>query len=308
MAKYGIPFIGSKSSIAHKVCSIFPKADNFYDLFGGGFAITHYMLLHRSKNYSRFFYNNIPASVTKLIKDAIAGKYNYKVFKPPFISREEFFRKKGTCAYTRILWSFGNNQRCYLFGKNIEQHKKSLHNAVIFDEFDNTAIKALGICRWPAGASMKSKRLFIGQQIKRRIGGEPQQLQQLQRIEQLQQLQRLEQLERLERLELTSLDYRDVKILPNSVIYCDPPYDCDASKSAYTISFNHKEFWDWVRNNPTPVFVSEYKAPGDIKTVMAIRKRVLSSPGCADCVENVFVNDAALSMIKSNKEEIYGGR
>ena len=31
--QYGIPYMGSKSKICEKVCSIFPKADNFYDLW-----------------------------------------------------------------------------------------------------------------------------------------------------------------------------------------------------------------------------------------------------------------------------------
>ena len=49
--KYGIPYQGSKTKLIEKIARFFPNADNFYDLFGGGFSVSHYMLKHRSKNY-----------------------------------------------------------------------------------------------------------------------------------------------------------------------------------------------------------------------------------------------------------------
>jgi len=49
---YGMPYMGSKQLIADKIISIFPKADNFYDLFGGGFSITQAMLVRRPRGYS----------------------------------------------------------------------------------------------------------------------------------------------------------------------------------------------------------------------------------------------------------------
>lgn len=49
MAEYGIPYMGSKQSICDELIKIFPTADNFYDLFGGGFSVTHAMLERRSR-------------------------------------------------------------------------------------------------------------------------------------------------------------------------------------------------------------------------------------------------------------------
>ena len=39
--RYGLPYMGSKNKIAEWVLSYLPQADNFYDLFCGGCAITH---------------------------------------------------------------------------------------------------------------------------------------------------------------------------------------------------------------------------------------------------------------------------
>jgi hypothetical protein len=116
MAKYGIPYMGSKGGICDKLIPIFPKSDHFYDLFGGGFSVTHAMLKHRPHDYKHFHFNEIKTPVVDLIKDAIAGKYSYANFKPPWVSRESFHAKKATCGYTACLWSFGNNQGTYLFG------------------------------------------------------------------------------------------------------------------------------------------------------------------------------------------------
>ena len=51
MGEFGIPYMGSKDKIAMSICSFLPSAENFYDLFGGGGAITHCMALRKSHKY-----------------------------------------------------------------------------------------------------------------------------------------------------------------------------------------------------------------------------------------------------------------
>ena len=131
MSNYGLPYKGSKSGIAKQIAAIFPQADNFYDLFGGGFAITHAMIKHRAKSFKQFHFNEIRPGICSLVKDCIAGKYGYDSFKPAWVSREDFFAKKESDPYVKLCWSFGNNGTGYLFGKDIEHSKKSLHNAII---------------------------------------------------------------------------------------------------------------------------------------------------------------------------------
>ena len=67
----------------------------------------------------------------------------------------------------------------------------------------------------------------------------------------------------------TSLDYFDVEILPNSVIYCDIPYK---NKKQYATSknFDYDNFYDWCRlkkKQGFKVFISEYEMPNDFKIV-----------------------------------------
>lgn len=64
-------------------------------------------------------------------------------------------------------------------------------------------------------------------------------------------------------------DYQELKIPPNSIIYCDPPYENTGMYEAVG-HFNHQEFWDWCRqraNEGHIVFISEYDAPSDFKCI-----------------------------------------
>jgi len=267
--------------------------------------VSHFMLAHRK---CHVHYNELEPSTVELVKDVIAGRYSYDRFLPEWVTREMFDARKATCAYTRIVWSFGNNQRTYIFGKDIEAYKRSLHMAVVFGEFDKTASELLGITSWPEHLSILARRLVcsritrekfcrVKDNVQTRTLEQLQQLERLQQLQQLQQLERLERLERLQRLEqttarlsTTSLSYESVPILPNSVIYCDPPY---ADTAGYTRSFDHDKFWQWVRTSPHRIFVSEYTAPPDMKVVMAIRHQKTNSQTSTESVERVYTHGAS---------------
>ena len=122
--------------------------------------------------------------------------------------------------------------------------------------------------------------------------GQLQQLQQLQQLERLEQLQRLQRLQQLERLSFYNADYRQVPILPNSVIYCDIPYRGTAD---YGTEFNHEEFYDWAAARPEPVFVSEYEI-NDTRFHLIMEwstKSRLSSKGPTNSRERLYGNNAA---------------
>ena len=308
MSNYGMPYMGSKSGIIESIALNFPKADHFYDLFGGGFSVTDYMIRNRSGSYKYFHYNEINPSTVDLVKRAISGEFNPSRYKQKWVSREEFSSRIDDAAI-RVIWSFGNNQKGYLFSKEIEPYKKSMHMAVVFGEFDDLAKKVLRLSSWPASvASMKARRYYLRQIIEHyRVTKIPtvlhkfldpkqlqrlqqlqrleqlERLQQLERLEQLQRLERLERLQQLERLELASLDYRKVEIHPNSVVYCDIPYKGTAG---YLVEFSHNEFFDWAASRPVPVFISEYKIEDPrFKLVYSIPKKSSLSGGSSTQTE-----------------------
>lgn len=59
------------------------------------------------------------------------------------------------------------------------------------------------------------------------------------------------------------VDYNDLSIPQNSIIYCDPPYK---GTTEYKDEFDHEKFWKWCKGmvyEGHQVFVSEYNAPSD---------------------------------------------
>jgi len=288
MANFGIPYMGSKDKIARSIALNFPKSKHFYDLFGGGFSMTHYMIENRENCYEYFHYNEIQKSIVDLVKRSINGEYSYERFKPPWVSREDFFRLKDKDAYVRVCWSFGNNQKNFMFSTQIEPYKKSMHMAVVFDSFDDLAKNTLGFSSWPKNVNtIYKKRLYLRQKIewyraKNRLPKclykylnikQLERLQQLEQLERLQQLEQLQCLQRLQRLNMTALDYRDVEIQDNSVVYCDIPY---RGTRGYLNKFNHKEFYDWAASRKFPVYISEYSLPDDrFKQVYEVDKIAL---------------------------------
>jgi len=313
MATYGIPYMGSKSSIVNKLIKVFPNADHFYDLFGGGFSVTHGMMARRSRDFKHFHFNEIRPGICDLIKDAIEGKYNYNVFKPSWVSREDFFKNLDTAPMVKILWSFGNNGRDYLFSKEIEPYKKSMHSAIVFNEFNDLATQVMGCSSFREGYDIKSRRLVLRNRIEfYRKTTVPEflypflkekdlvilkQLERLQQLESLERLQQLESLERLQRLNYYNLSYEQVPIENNSIIYCDPPY---AGTSKYDGGFDHKTFFNWADDQVNPVFISEYDIPDKRFTeVWSIKKRsnINAVKTLNIKIEKLYVNKAGLKAL-----------
>ncbi len=298
MSEYGIPYMGSKSKICNELIKVFPNTENFYDLFGGGFSVTHAMLLRRKNHYKRFHFNELRPGVCDLIKKAIAGEYNYDVFKPPFVSRQEFLAKVESDAYIKCLWSFGNNGKDYLFSKKIEPYKRSMHNAIIFNEFDSLAEKTLGMKSFKDGYTVKDRRFFLRSKIETfRLTKIPDFLypylneDQREKLEQADNLRQLQQLQQLQQLEFYNTSYDQIPIKENSIIYCDPPY---AGTADYQNSFNTKQFLDWAAEQPHPVFISEYNISDKrFHKVFKIKKRSLLSANKAmmEKEENVYANE-----------------
>lgn len=92
-----------------------------------------------------------------------------------------------------------------------------------------------------------------------------------------------------------NLNYEDLpKSFQNAVIYCDPPYSNTVGYefNAFNANFNHKRFWDWVRQKSETnyVFVSEQNAPKDFTCIWEKDvKRTMDSSNNTLRKERLFV-------------------
>lgn len=118
---YGLPYKGSKNSIAKWVISNLPASHTFVDLFAGGCAVTHAAIL--SGKLGRFIANDI-TEYPQVFRDAIDGKYRNEC---RWISREDFLRLKDDDPYVRLCWSFGNDMKTYMYAPEVERFKKHMH-------------------------------------------------------------------------------------------------------------------------------------------------------------------------------------
>jgi DNA adenine methylase len=90
-------------------------------------------------------------------------------------------------------------------------------------------------------------------------------------------------------LSFSNLSYEELYIPDGSVVYCDPPYVNTRMVGNKSYDFDYDKFWQWVRelSNKNKVFVSEYTAPEDFKSVLDIN--VHTDLNRAKRIEKLFV-------------------
>lgn len=270
--RYGVPYQGSKNSIAREIVEFLPAADTLIDICAGGCAITHASLelcQGFAPKWRHIISNDINPMPGRLFRDAIAGKYASET---RWISREDFFALKDSDAYVKYCWSFANNGEQYMYSCEKEPWKRAVHFARVLG--DRGPLREFGIdsdgssrdirahadeyrqkyIRWMMEKQPHTaqKTVHIGKRF-----WEIQSLERLQSLTNLQSLGRLKSLENLHMLSQTVLSFEDCEIPRNAVVYADIPYeqtDCRAYKG-----FDNQKFYDWAARQRVPVFISSYE-------------------------------------------------
>ena len=383
MRRYGLPYKGSKNSIAEFIVESIPSRTHFYDLFAGGGAVSHCAML--SGKFHTFHMNDIE-DTPLLFLESVHGRYHYE---NRWISREDFCRLKDSEPYIRYCWSFGNNGKTYLYSKEVEPWKKALHYARVYGDY--SLLKEFGIYTNDASRVFISKNqksykqkyilwycheilhsdldvLELQRNLKKRIeknseelrayllegmrkaGKRPcdvdrflgtngmaghyfgksqwefptrevyiqlqsflylpldyekiyglqellESLERLQSLESLQSLERLERLQSLESLSISQKSYDEVRILPDSVIYCDIPYR--GTDEYISGQFDYEKFYVWCEKQKELVVISEYDMPEDrFCCVESVQKRsLLSAKGAGELkTEKLFVPKHQIEM------------
>lgn len=291
---YGIPYMGSKQKLVDKIIPFIlkrhPGATAFYDLFGGGGSASLYTLL----KYPTLdvVYNERSKAISALMKHLVDGGD----IPMDFVTRAEFEAKyTGDDWYAGLLqcaWTFGNNQKSYLYGLDIQDFKQALTELVLTGKGD---IKYLQDFADEFNAKNYPKKKYPPTNIfldARRYHTPYQRrivlARQIPNIAPLQHMSRLERLVQIENMPgISSLgisqgkSYDEVPILDEAIIYCDPPYEGTAEYREG--GFDHKAFYDWVMAQPHPVYVSSYKVSDPrLKLVKAIKTRSLLASAYTD--------------------------
>lgn len=286
--RYGIGYQGSKNKVAEWVVSNLPPATRLYDLFAGGCAITHCAMMQGK--YKEIVCNDVTDSAI-FFYDALNGKYNDRVNQ--WVSRADFERLKSIDPCIRICWSFGHDQKSYLFAKEKEPYMKALWDMA--HATSPAQILSLYMKVLKEKAKVESLNLFGGVNSYR-----------LECLERLRGLSNLQDKNNGSSTRMYALcgDYKDIKILPDSIIYCDIPYK--GKKKYDRKNFGYEEFYDWCERQTELVIISEYEMPTD-RFVCISSKETLTTM-CATnnnkkAVEKLFIPVSQLPLFKSLKSQ-----
>lgn len=301
---YGIPYMGSKQKLVDKIIPFIlkrhPDATAFYDLFGGGASASLYTVLKYP--HLDVVYNERSLAIGNLVKHLVEGGE----IPFDFVTRAEFESKyAGNDWYAGLLqtcWTFGNNQKSYLYGMPIQDFKKELAMLVTTGTGDIDWLEKksdeLNLSEYKKVVRTKifldTKRYHTPYQRRIVLA---RQIPNLGALQHLARLERLVQIENMPGISAMGVSigksYNEVPILDNAVLYCDPPYEGTAEYREG--NFDHKAFYDWVMEQPYPVYVSSYKVSDPrLKLVKAIKTRSLLAAAYSDQptynYENIYWN------------------
>ena len=266
--KLGIPYMGSKRKLAHDIVSVImqdnPQCKYFYDLFGGGGAISFEAL--QRPQIERVYFNEIDTAITELLKKVLYEGVSEEFYQ--WIDRETFHKnnkgKDWFAGLVKTCWSFGNNQRTYLYGEDKEQYKKLLHDIVV-----HRSENAVGILHEKYGVELDYKyidnnyniderRLYTLQCIKIKNN----KYEYIEHLERLKHLVQLQFLQNKYKFTISNKSYEQVIIdtpIHETVIYLDPPYK---NTERYQHDIDHEKLHKYIINSPYKIYVSSYHWDG----------------------------------------------
>ena len=242
--KLGLPYKGSKNTIAEEIVSKLPPGHKILDACCGGGAVL--MALALSLKYDSVVGNDLNPATIKLLDAVLIHKGQIDYEHPSPCSRDDFFNSLQRIengefdiqdCVNKYCASFGNDGKSYLYGEKIEQYKLITERMLTAPTLSERR---------------KFYRKFFDIVTKKEDDDG-----RLQKLEFVQRLQNLERLERLERLDIFDIDYSEF-----DVVYFDIPYK---GTNKYDFEFDYDRFYALFKSLKTDLninaFLSEYEAP-----------------------------------------------
>lgn len=246
----GLPYKGSKNTIAEDLVKCMPRGNKLLDACCGGGAVL--MAAAMSGRWDKVVGNDLNAATIALLDAVLIHKGQIEYEHPPICTRNDFFHSLQRIengdftiqdCVNKYCASFGNDGKTYMYGKQIEEYKLAAEQMLTADTLDQRR-----------KFYMKFHALINTDDSddKERL----QRLERLERLEHLERLERLERIERLERLDIFNINYSDFDI-----VYFDIPYK---GTNKYDFEFDYDRFYDLFASLGKPAFLSEYDAPFNV--------------------------------------------
>ena len=244
----GLPYKGSKNTIAVDIVESIPRGGKILDACCGGGAFL--MAAAMSMRWDKVVGNDLNPATIKLLDAVLIHKGQIEYEHPPVCTRDDFFHSLQRIengdfdvqdCVNKYCASFGNNGQTYLWNEEIEKVKTNIEDM---------------LCNGLLNKRRLAFRKFISFLIDEKKF-DLSKLENIQQLQNLERLQRLERLERLERLDIFEIDYSEF-----DVVYFDIPYKGTAK---YDFEFDYDKFYSLFKSLKDdlniPAFLSEYDAP-----------------------------------------------
>ena len=273
----GLPYKGSKNTIAEDLVKCMPRGNKLLDACCGGGAVL--MAAAMSGRWDKVVGNDLNAATIALLDAVLIHKGQIEYEHPPVCTRDDFFNSLQRIengdftiqdCVNKYCASFGSDGKTYLYGYDIEECKTTAEMMI-------------------SSSKLEDRRHFYGKFMGFLLGDFSDELkhrlEKLKYLNQLERLQRLERLERLERLDIFNINYSEFDI-----VYFDIPYK---GTNKYDFEFDYDRFYDLFTSLNKPAFLSEYDAPFNVVSTFDKAQSMaasLGSTGKKESLEKLYFN------------------
>ena len=262
----GLPYKGSKNTIAEDLVKCMPRGKKFLDACCGGGAVL--MAAAMSGRWEKVVGNDLNAATIALLDAVLIHKGQIEYEHPTVCTRDDFFHSIQRIdngdftiqdCVNKYCASFGNDGKTYLYGADIEECKTTAEMMLSSSKLEDRRLFYRKFIRFLLGD-------FSDERIHSLLN-----LQNLNQLERLQRLERLERLERIERLDIFNINYSEFDI-----VYFDIPYK---GTNKYDFEFDYDRFYDLFASLGKPAFFSEYDAQFNVVATFDKAQNMAASVG-----------------------------
>jgi len=262
----GIPYKGSKRKLIKNLNEIFekvqPKDIILYDLFGGGGSVS--FSIAQNPNVKKVIYNELDKNLfdfVMFLKNTSEEEFFERFYKP-FYGRNDKPKDKIDKIFFERCYSFGNDGSGYIYSKEIEDIKRSLHYVIIHNDekhienikkfYGDVNLNEIIEMGMPKNDNeVQKKKLKLYEVLKPFM---PPRRNLVAHINNINLLAKTLPHIKNKKIEFHNKSYLDFKNFEkNSIIYLDPPYQ---NTSGYNSDFNFNLFNDFISKNKC--IISEY--------------------------------------------------
>lgn len=275
----GLPYKGSKNTIANQIVAQFPRAHSFLDACCGGGAVLEAAYL--SGKFERVEGIDIDDGIITLLNAVFRdfGQIDYENKQLVTAERyKEAVRSRATLedAVDRFIASFGFNGYDYQWGEKRRHLKYLVHQSMTLPTLDGRRTAFHGFIRdLIKSGTVEGDRWSIElSEIKNLAHTE--QATNLCRLQKVEQTMFLAARDNRTQLSISKKSMFDIDYRPYDVIYFDPPYADTKGYDKAKFDFDRfHSLIDGLVDSGKAVYVSEYKAPTDrFVEVLAVEKQM----------------------------------